>query len=111
MVLGNWFINEEGFGNNQHFSERLFISRSSCSKTFVDGQEIYYWMAEIPKYKWLHFSDIEAFNRLFIYALGKYNIEFREELYNASLQKQKEILAIERIINLEAERYYWGLGT
>lgn len=112
MQFNNWIFKEEGLINTQDPFNRIFVPKSGCNKTiFIDGQEYYQWIIDVVKFDSLSVTDIQNFNVAFTYALGRYNVHLIDGIYNASVNKQKELLSIRRIRLLQEQKLKEKNGT
>jgi len=86
MVTGNWTFSAEGIVNNLNPFRRIFINRFNIDKIDIhDDRSVYYYMSSIANYSFIDVEDIEAFNLIFVYALGAYNLTLSMDIYNNSI--------------------------
>ncbi|WP_207424388.1 hypothetical protein [Desertivirga brevis] len=98
MTVGNWSSTQQGILNYSNPFKRVFIPREEISKIdSMEGSSVYRWMIHAAEMAEATLEDVQAFNFVFVYAMGLAGSDLSEAAFSMSLAKQKEVLSHKRI--------------
>lgn len=101
MHFGIWTVTDGGILNTKDPFKRIFFSKETLIKTtMVEGQEVYETLLNVMNFEKVSVNSLKVFNYAFLYATGKFEIEFRLELFEASVKVQSSVNALRRIQQL-----------
>ncbi|MEI6948476.1 hypothetical protein V9K67_14880 [Paraflavisolibacter sp. H34] len=92
MLFGNWTITEEGIAWKGKGFSRFEIPREGLNKIRQDenGANWYEWILLATEEDWLTQNDLYDLNYAFVYAIGKYGLDFDYDTFDDTLELQFE---------------------
>ena len=92
MQFGNWFITGDSIEWKGHAWQRFVIPKDSLTAIRYDkkGQFFYDWILKATGEDWLTEDDLYDLNFAFVYAAGKWGLEFNYQTFDATLEEQYE---------------------
>ncbi|WP_207425900.1 hypothetical protein [Pedobacter sp. SYSU D00535] len=100
MEFGIWTLNNDTIITNINPFERIVFAKDKLGAVSEGGEQVYKVLLDVTKYAALSADDIEHFNFLFIYTLGKLELPLDKMVLALSLKKQGELLAFKRVEEL-----------
>ncbi|MBA2745491.1 MAG: hypothetical protein H0U44_04620 [Flavisolibacter sp.] len=92
MVFGNWEISEKNIAFKGDGYNKFEIPLQELNRVVVDrnGDIFYDWILLATEEDWLTQDDLYDLNFAFVYAIGKYTMDFNYNVFDATLAEQFE---------------------
>ncbi len=92
MQFGNWIVNEDSIEWSGEEAGRFAIPKEDIAAIRYDkrGSFFYNWILLATEDDWPTQDDLYDLNFAFVFAMGKWGIEFSYETFDATLEEQYE---------------------
>ena len=94
MEFGNWKVTQNGISWNGQALQRFEIPAEKLSairQSNADDNNLYEWILLATDEDWLTENDLVDLNFAFVYAVGKFGLDFNYEVFDATLDYQFEL--------------------
>jgi hypothetical protein len=94
MEFGNWVVTEKGISWNGNAMQRFEIPADGLNairQSNSDDNNLYEWILVATDEDWLTENDLVDLNFAFVYAAGKFDLDFSYEILDATLDYQFEM--------------------
>ena len=98
MQFGEWNVTENSIEWNGRGFQRFVIPANELNSTRpgnTDDVIFYKWILLATEEDWLTQNDLYDLNYAFVFAIGKFGLDFNYDIFDATLEYQYELFEAE----------------